>query len=361
MRKYLGIAFLLMGIVAIQLVASLTDSVYYLTQLTMAGYYTMAVLGLALLMGYAGQISLGHAGFFAIGGYSSAVLTTYNLLPYRDGLFYRLLETLQLLQKREDLYGDTIVNLHPVVAMIVALLLSALIAYVIGIPVLKLKGHYLAMATLGFGIIVYRVVLGTALFGEADGISDVPPFRFYGGLGISGDMDLRVENYYIAWIAVLLIMVLFINLLDSRVGRALRAIHGAEDASRAVGIDTGNYKLKTFVLSAVVAALAGVGLTHFNGGIGPSEASVMKSVRYVAIVAAGGMASLWGTMVMSTFLNFMSLRGYFGSYDDALFGGILILIMLFAPEGILSISFRRAWKRLILRTERVRDGDTEGR
>lgn len=361
MRKYLGIAFLLMGIVAIQLVASLTDSVYYLTQLTMAGYYTMAVLGLALLMGYAGQISLGHAGFFAIGGYSSAVLTTYNLLPYRDGLFYRLLEALQLLQKREDLYGDTIVNLHPVVAMVVALLLSALIAYVIGIPVLKLKGHYLAMATLGFGIIVYRVVLGTALFGEADGISDVPPFRFYGDLGISGDMDLRVENYYIAWISVLLIMVLFINLLDSRVGRALRAIHGAEDASRAVGIDTGDYKLKTFVLSAVVAALAGVGLTHFNGGIGPSEASVMKSVRYVAIVAAGGMASLWGTMVMSTFLNFMSLRGYFGSYDDALFGGILILIMLFAPEGILSISFRRAWKRLIPRTERVRDGDTEGR
>jgi len=89
------------------------------------------------------------------------------------------------------------------------------------------------------------------------------------------------------------------------------------------------------VLSAAFAGLAGVLLTHYNGGIGPSEASVMKSVRYVAIVAIGGMANLWGTLLMSLLLNYLSLRGYFGTYDDAVFGAILILIMLFAPGGLL--------------------------
>ncbi|NOY65358.1 MAG: branched-chain amino acid ABC transporter permease [Nitrospirae bacterium] len=346
MKHFYKIALLVIVLIGLQVTVTMTDRVYYLTQLTMAAYYTMAVLGLTLLMGYAGQISLGHAGFFAIGGYTSAVLTTFNLRPYSDSILFRLLDTLHLLQRREDLYGELIINVNPVIAMVLAIVISAVIAYVIGIPVLKLKGHYLAMATLGFGIIVYRIVLGTPVFGEADGISDVPPFFFFGNFGISGDMDLRIQNYYIAWAFVVLILFILMNLLDSRVGRALRAIHGAEDASKSVGVDTAEYKLKTFVLSAVIASMAGVCLTHFNGGIGPSEASVMKSIRYVSIVAAGGMASLWGTMFMSTFLNFMSLRGYFGSYDDAVFGGILILIMLFAPEGILSLSFRRWFSKL---------------
>jgi branched-chain amino acid transport system permease protein len=94
--------------------------------------------------------------------------------------------------------------------------------------------------------------------------------------------------------------------------------------------------------------VAGVFLTHFNGGIGPSEASIMKSVRYVAIVAVGGMSSLWGTLIMSAVLNFLSLRGYFGSLDDAVFGGILILIMLFSPEGILQFNMKAMAKKIFM-------------
>jgi branched-chain amino acid transport system permease protein len=109
-----------------------------------------------------------------------------------------------------------------------------------------------------------------------------------------------------------------------------------------VGIDTARFKLRVFVLSAVFAAVAGVFMTHYNGGIGPSEAGVMKSVRYVAIVAVGGMAHLWGALFMGVVLNFLSLRGVFGSYDDAVFGLILIIIMLFAPKGILELNWR-AW------------------
>jgi branched-chain amino acid transport system permease protein len=298
-------------------------------------------------MGYAGQISLGHAGFFAIGGYTSAVLTTLNLSAFRDAPLVALLVKLSVLQGRQDLYGGQLLAVHPWVAFLVAVLLTLVIAYGIGVPVLKLKGHYLAMATLGFGTIIYSIVLGTQRFGAADGIAGVPAFTLLPGLSVTGGSAHRTVNYYVAWGLVTLGMALLINLISSRVGRALRSIHGAEDAANAMGVDTARYKLKTFVLSAVLAAVAGVFLTHFNGGIGPSEASIMKSVRYVAIVAVGGMASLWGTLIMSTVLNFLSLRGYFGTFDDAVFGGILIVIMLFSPEGILQFDVRAMVKKAL--------------
>ncbi len=322
-------------IVAIQLLTQFTDSGYHLTQLTMTAYYSLLIIGLCMLIGYAGQISLGHAGFFAIGGYLSAFLTTHDFSLYRSKSIVMILAKSGVLATRPNLYGGDLLTVNPWASCIVALCVTIIIAYIIGGPVLKLKGHYLAMATLGFGIIVYRIVLASELFGAADGISDVPAFRLLSGVEITGSSSSRVMNYYIAWGLVTAGVALLLNLIRSRVGRALASIHGAEDAADAVGIPTARYKLKTFVLSAAFAALAGVLLTHYNGGIGPSEASVMKSVRYVAIVAVGGMANLWGALVMSLVLNYLSLRGYFGSFDDAVFGGILILIMLFAPGGLL--------------------------
>ena len=330
-------------VLAIQLISSATGKGFYLTQLTMTAYYSLIVIGLCLLMGFAGQISLGHAGFFAIGGYTSAVLTTMNFAPRKDEFLVSLLAQVHLLVPRQDLYGGAVLSVHPWAACGVAVLLSLVVAYLIGIPVLKLKGHYLAMATLGFGTIIFSIVLGTQAFGAADGISSVPPFPLLPGIGVSGGVSVRIVNYYFAWLLVIAAMVLLTNLIGSRVGRALRSIHSAEDASNAMGVDTSRYKLYTFMLSAVLAAVAGVFLTHFNGGIGPTEASIMKSVRYVAIVAVGGMASLWGTLIMSIVLNFFSLRGYFGSFDDAVFGGILILIMLFAPDGIMGSDLEELW------------------
>ena len=253
---------------------------------------------------------------------------------------FQALAALGLLTARQDLYGGQVLTVHPWVACVPGRAAGAVVAWAIGIPVLKLKGHYLAMATLGFGTIIYSIVLGTQRFGAADGISSVPPFPLLPGMSVSGGSSLRVFNYYFAWLLVTAAMVLLVNLINSRVGRALRSIHGAEDASNAMGVDTARYKLSTFMLSAVLAAVAGVFLTHFNGGIGPSEASIMKSVRYVAIVAVGGMGSIWGTLIMSVVLNFLSLRGYFGSFDDAVFGGILILIMLFAPDGVMGFDVK---------------------
>jgi branched-chain amino acid transport system permease protein len=309
----------------------------------MSAYYALVIIGLSVLMGYAGQISIGHAGFFAIGGYVSASLTTHNLLALKESLFFRILDTLGILSSGQDVYGSDLLVISPWAACLAAVCLAAIIAFILGIPVLKLKGHYLAMATLGFGIIIFRIVLGGEYFGEADGISEVPSFMLLpelaglGPLSVSGDFSGRVQNYYIAWFLLITGLLLLLNLINSRVGRALRSIHGSEEAAEAMGVDTARFKLYVFIISAVYAALAGVFLTHYNGGIGPSEASVMKSVRYVALVAVGGMANLWGTLIMGVSLTFLSLRGAFGSYDDAVFGVILIVIMLFAPEGILSI------------------------
>ncbi|HVO39071.1 MAG TPA: branched-chain amino acid ABC transporter permease [Spirochaetia bacterium] len=305
LRRILPLAVLAVLIAAAPLALGALKADFYLTQLTMSAYYSLVTLGLCLLMGYAGQISLGHAGFFAIGGYTAAVLSTSHAAPW--------------------------------LSIPAAVVLTAVVALLIGIPVLRLRGHYLAMATLAFGFIVSRVILGTALFGQADGISDVPAYRFFAGLAISGKRSLRLQNFYVAWALVLVGILVAGNLVLSRTGRALRAIHGDEEAAAASGIDVARHKLITFVLSAVYAGLAGACLTHFNGGIGPGEAGILKSVRYVALVAAGGMSSLWGTLAVSTSLTFLSLRGAFGLYDDAVFGGLLVLIMLFAPNGLFGI------------------------
>jgi branched-chain amino acid transport system permease protein len=322
--------------IAIQVLVTATGKTFYLTQLTMAAYYTVVAIGLCMLMGYAGQISLGHAGFFAIGGYVSAVLNTLDLTKHAHGAAGSFLIKIGAISLKKDLYGADLALLNPWISFLSAIVVTIIIAYLIGWPVLRLKGHYLAMATLGFGSIIYKLVLGTKLCGGADGISSVPAFNLIPGLCISGSMSNRIPNYYFACFLIVMAALLMHNLIGSRAGRALRAIHGNEEAAAAMGVDTPRYKLNLFVISAVIAAIAAVFLTHYNGGIGPSEASITKSVRYVAIVAVGGMANLWGTIFTSMVLNFLSLRGYFGTYDDAVFGAILVLVMLFAPQGILA-------------------------
>jgi len=332
-QRLLPIACLAGVLVGIQLGVSATGRAYYLTQLIMSAYYALVVLGLCMLMGYAGQISLGHGAFFAIGGYTSALLTTRHLASASGAPWAAWLSRAGILMERTDPYGKLLVTFSPWLAFLIAMLLTLVIAATIGYPSLRLRGHYLAMATLGFGLIIYRVLLGSELFGSADGISGVPPWRLVPGLAVDGRREARVANYYIAWGLVSLALVFLLNLAHSRIGRALRAIHDNEPGAAAMGIDAGRHKLQVFLLSAVLAACAGCFLTHYNGGIGPSEAGAMKSVRYVALVAAGGMANLWGALVVSTVLNYLSLRGYFGTFDHAVFGVILILIISLAPDG----------------------------
>ncbi len=337
--------FLLAGVLVIALQQVLTRNgiEFYMTQITLAACYALVVIGLCLLMGYAGQVSLGHAGFFAIGGYTAAALTTMNLYQYRDSSLVAMFRSLGMLAEGTDLYGQSTLHTGSVPALAAAVLLAVLIALLIGLPVLRLKGHYLAMATLGFGLIVYRVVLGTPGLGQADGISSVPPLLLWGDLQLNSRKAFRVESYYIAWSVVLVAMLLATNLVHSRVGRALRAIHENEQAAHSLGVNTYRYKLMVFAISAALAAIGGSMAAHFKGSIGPSEATTMYSVRYVAIVAVGGMANLWGGLLMAMVLTFLSLRGAFGRYDDLVFGAILVFMMLFAPAGLGSAA-RTLWR-----------------
>jgi branched-chain amino acid transport system permease protein len=320
--------------VGVQLLLRAARLEQYLVQLTMAAWYGVAALGLCLFMGYAGQVSLGHAGFVAIGGYSSAALSTLNLLPVAAVPAVQWLVGRGLASPATDSFGASVLRLSPWIGVVAGLVTAALVAVLVGLPSLRLRGHYLAMATLSFGIIVSRIILGTAALGQADGISSVPALPIFAGLAVSGRRPLRVQDYYIAWGVAVVALALILNLDRSRAGRALRAIHGDEDAAAALGVNVGRYKLAAFVAAALYASFAGSMLTHYNGGIGPGEASVMKSVRYLALVAAGGMGNAAGALGVTVVLTFLSLRGAFGLYDDAVFAAILVAIMLFSPDGL---------------------------
>lgn len=346
----IGVVALVVAVAGVQLLTRASGREYYLVQLTMAAYTAVVVMGLGLVMGYAGQVSLGHAAFMAIGGYTSAVLTTADLGWLAATPGGAVLRRLGALALRTRLYGQgDIVSCTPWVAFLAALLLAVLVAIGVGYPALRLRGHYLAMATLGFGLIVYQIVLGSRFTGSADGISAVPAWTLLPGVTVCGAAGSRVANYYVAWGLALLTLVFILNLVDSRIGRALRSIHGSEKAANAMGVNTAGCKLQAFVISAVFAAAAGSLATHYSGGIGPAEAGVMRSVRYVALVAVGGAANVWGGLILGVTLTFLSLRGCFGSYDDAVFGAALIAIMTLAPDGPLLPLWRllvRWWRRL---------------
>jgi branched-chain amino acid transport system permease protein len=335
LRPILPFVLFALALLAVQLILRSLGESYLprLNELTMSFYYAIVVMGLCLVMGYAGQVSLGHGAFFAIGGYTSAVLTTFDFSKFQESAWTDALKQAHFFVAKDDLYGNPIISVSPWAAFLVAMLATFVIAALIGYPALRLKGHYLAMATLGFGLIVNKIVLGSELFGAADGIHGVPEWNLGFGLTVSGGRALRVQNFYIAGGLVLVLLLVLRNLVRSRVGRALQAIHDRETAANAMGINTAAYKLRAFILSALLAAMAGVFFAHYNGSIGPSEAGALKSVRYVALAAAGGMASLWGVTGVSTLLNYLSLRGLFGTYDHAVFGAILILIVSLAPDG----------------------------
>jgi branched-chain amino acid transport system permease protein len=333
LKHILPFAIFTLLLVLVQVALHKMEREYCLVQLTTSLYYAIVVIGLCLVMGYAGQVSLGHGAFFAIGGYTTAVLTTHDFSACKSAAWAGFLQKAHFFVGREDLSGNSILVASPWGAFLAAMALTFLIATLVGYPALRLKGHYLAMATLGFGLIVNKILIGSSITGASDGINGVPGWTLLPGLTVCESKPARVTNYYIAAGLVLLLLVLLHNLIRSRVGRALQAIHDRETAANAMGIDTAAYKLRAFVLSAMMAAMAGVFLTHYTGGISPSEAGALKSVRYVSLAAVGGMSSLWGVTFSSTILNYLSLRGLFGSYDNAVFGGILILIVSVAPEG----------------------------
>jgi len=273
---------------------------YYLNVLVFVGIYSLITIGLSLLMGYTGQISLGHAAFFGLGAYTSGVLSTkFGISPW--------------------------------LALLAGIFVTGGIAFLIAAPALKLKGHYLAMATLAFGYIVFIVFnQASSLTGGPSGFGQIPRFRL-------GNFLLRsdVHYYYLVWTLVIVVLVVSLNIIHSRVGRALRSIHEGELTANIMGVNTAKYKIQVFVLSAVYASLAGSLYAHFITFLNPTPFGFHFSIVLVAMVAVGGMASVWGAMIGAALLTILPeyLRA-FQDYDILIYGSILLLIMMFLPKGL---------------------------
>ncbi len=265
-----------------------------------AMFNAIVCVGLNLLIGYAGQISLGHAGFFALGAYGSAILTSTYGLP-------------------------------PLAAMLLSAAVVGLLAFVVGRPILKLKGHYLAMATLGIGIII-NIVLKTEskITGGPDGMS-LGNFSVL-GFSIVGDRMW----YWTAGVLLVLTVWLALNLIDSPVGRALRAVHGSEVGAEVVGVDTSSYKVLVFVVSAVFASIVGSLFAHKNGFITPDIAGFFHSVELVTMVVLGGMASTFGALIGAVILTLLpQVLAAVEQYEAMILGAIMMGTMIFMPKGLL--------------------------
>ena len=293
---YTGLYVLIAVLLVLPLV--LPNSYYMDLAIRMAINATI-VLGLNLLIGFAGQISLGHAGFLGIGAYATAVLPTH--------------------------FGW-----HPALAMAAGALVTALIAGVVARPIFKLKGNYLAMATLGLGIIINIALRNEAAWtGGPDGMP-VPAMSLL-GWELNGD-----KHWY--WVVALLLSVSVwasLNLIDSPFGRALRALHGSEVAAQVVGVDVVRYKVAIFVLSAVFASLMGSVTAHYVGFVTPNFADFFHSIELVTMVVVGGMASVYGSVLGAVLLTALpQALATFEGWETVVFGAVLMLCMIFMPKGL---------------------------
>ncbi len=292
--------FLLFAAICVALPIIYPDN-YYVTVVGLTIFINIILaVSLNLLMGYAGQISLGHAAFFGLGAYSSAILTIK--------------------------YG-----LNPWVALLAGAAMVMALSYVLSRPILRLKGHYLAMATLGLGIIVHIFfVQADELTGGPDGISGLPVLSI---MGIPIDSDLK---WYWVLCSFMLLSVLFsLNIADSRAGRALSAVHGSEIAAQMMGIDTAKVKSHIFVFSALLASIAGSLFAHQQDFVSPESFSFFFSIELVTMVVLGGLGSTFGAVIGAFILSILpEVLLVFEDFEVLIFGAILMVIMIFLPEGL---------------------------
>jgi branched-chain amino acid transport system permease protein len=280
---------------------------YVVRIMAQAGIAVLVATGLNLVFGYAGQVSLGHAAFYGVGAYTSAVLTAK-------------------------------LGWHPLAGIAGAAVVTAATAYVIAVPTLRLKGHYLAMATLGLNEIVTILLVEWAwLTGGPSGFRDIPRLRLAGLV-----FESHTMSYYLVWAFALLGMLVARNLVSSRQGRALRALHDADVAAAACAVDVARAKVRIFVISAVYAGVAGALYAHFVTFISPPTFSVAASIGFLVMVVLGGMGTLAGPVVGALILTFGPeyLRAY-QDYTLMVYGALLVATMVFVPRGLASLGLRQ--------------------
>jgi branched-chain amino acid transport system permease protein len=282
------------------LVFALNSSGYVVTVIGFAAIYGIFVTGLNFFMGYTGQASFGQNAFAALGGYGSAILSG-------------------------NYYWD------PLLALVVSMAFAGVVAAIVGYPTLKLRGHYLAMATFALGLITYEISIEwTGLTSGYMGISGIPP------LGV-GRFELGTEKQMLVALTAFLLLGVWIStrLRDSRFGRALRAIAGSEPAAQALGINVARYKLMAFVVAALYASCAGSLFAHFVGFISPEVFGGAMVIQSFTMLFLGGIGTTWGPVIGALMVLMLPefLRGL-KELQDVVYSCVLVMILIFAPKGL---------------------------
>jgi branched-chain amino acid transport system permease protein len=289
-------ALLLVALAAVPL----SGSAYLTNLFIVVALHGLPAIGLSLLMGYTGQISIGHAAFYGLGAYGAA------LLSLRGGL-------------------------DPWLGTAMTAVLVGTLAWTLGWPIFRLRGHHLAVATLGFGIIVHVAFVELREWtGGPNGLSGIPPLQIF-----AWALDNDFRFYPIAWATCLVGGLAARNLVRSPLGLSMRAVRDSERAAASLGTDVAALKRRMLVVSAVFAAVAGGLYAHYVGFVSPQPFGVGFSIRLIVMVAVGGFASIWGVLFGSVIVTVVGeALQTLGHFDVIGFGLLLVMVMIFLPGGV---------------------------
>lgn len=312
------------ALLVLALIPVVYPQTFLVTLLVFVGIYVIVCTGLSLIFGYAGQLSLMQAAFYGIGAYTSAILTTRYGASFWIGLG-------------------------------AAGALPGLIAWVFGVPILRLRHFYLAMATLAFSeIMAVFFIQEVDITGGPTGITHVPAPAVLGYT-----LDTPEKFYYLVWLLCILVVAFSYNLIRSKYGRALRAIAENEVAASAMGVNVPAMMSLMFVLSAIFAGLGGALYAHYVSFVSPDTFSVALSIMLVIMVAVGGVNSLWGAVLGAVFITVLpSMLGAYRQYAMLVYGVVLVLALMFMPNGIAGVFeniARRIADRWALSRRRTRE------
>jgi branched-chain amino acid transport system permease protein len=300
---------------------------FWITQLNYIGLFAIVALGLVLLTGVSGLTSFGQAAFVGLGAYTSAYLTTAH-------------------------------GMSPWLTIFVALAITIAVSLVLAAVTLRMSGHYLPLATIAWGLSLYYTMSNMEFLGKYDGILGVPAMEF---LGIS--LASGRAYFYLIWVVALLAAVAVIHLLDSRTGRAIRALKGGVTMAEAMGISTYSYKVLVFVLAAILACISGWLFAHFQRTVNPSPFSMAKGIEYLFMAVLGGVGNVWGAFVGAGLVKIIEdqlqvllpkLFGGSGNYEIIVFGIVLVVVLKYAPQGLYPF-IEKLGSRWVPPPRRVRD------
>ena len=298
---------LLLAIAAIALAPLLLPD-YYVTLMNYIGLASLVTLGLVLLTGVAGLTSFGQAAFVGLGAYATAVITTK--------------------------YGWS-----PWLGLAVGLTITAVVALFLGFITLRLSDQYLPLGTIAWGISIYFAFGNMVFLGQHSGIPGIPPLSLFGWT-----IDTAWRLYPVIWLVVVLALLAARNLLDSRIGRAIRTLNGHTKMAESFGIDTGRLKIVVFVYSALLASLAGWLYAHFLRYVSPVPFGINAGIDYLFMAVIGGSGHIWGAVVGATVLTLLQewlkdflphLLGHNGNYEIIVFGLLVVLLLHRTGDGVL--------------------------